>query len=121
MSRGSIMSFLSVNQGVTSLGAGARRFRLPRMSPFPKLDGRVVHEFRNQEPRPASRPMSRGAVIIGGQAGSLPEMTSDVIDVSAGYAAENVKRDRLNARIGLGTGLGQLVSRMLGGHRAARV
>ena len=39
------MSFLSVNQGVTSLGTGARHFRLPRMSPFPKLDGRVVREF----------------------------------------------------------------------------
>jgi hypothetical protein len=120
MSSEGIMSFLSLNRSLTNLGDESRHFRLPRMNPFPKLDGRVVRETCTMTQRSASQHVARGAVIIGGQVGSLPEMASDVIDASANYAAENVKRDRSRARLWLGAGLGHLVGRMLGSHRAAR-
>jgi len=121
MSRESIINFLSVNEGVTNLDTESRHFRLPRTNPFPKLDSRVMREARNREQRLPSVLMSRGAVIIGGQTSSLPEMTTDIMGVSVGYATENVKRDRSETRARLGAGLGQLFSRMLGGHRAARL
>jgi len=90
------------------------------MNPFPKLDGRVVRQTCTMAERSASQRAARGAVIIGGTLGSLPEMATDVIDPSANYAAENVKRDRSGARLWSGMGLGRLVGGMLGSHRAAR-
>ena len=33
------MNFLSLNRSLTNLGGEMRQFRLPRMNPFPKLDG----------------------------------------------------------------------------------
>lgn len=116
MSSEGIMGFLSLNRSLTNLGDESRRFRLPRMNPFPKLDGRVV-----RQPAPsASQRAPRGGLILGGLAGSLPEMATDVIDQSANYAAENIKRDRSGARSLSGAGLGHLMGRMLGSRRAAR-
>jgi hypothetical protein len=120
MSSAGIMSFLSLNRSLTNLGDESRHLRLPRMNPFPKLDGRVVRQTCTMTQCSTSQHAARGAVIIGGQVGSLPEMTTDVIDPSANYAAENVKRDRSSARLWSGAGLGHLVGRMLGSHRAAR-
>lgn len=120
MSSESITNYLSVNKSLTSLGDGSRRLRLPRMNPFPKLDGRVVQRTCAAARSSTSQRAACGAVIIGGQAGSLPEMATDVIDPRANYTAENVKRDRSSASVWLGAGLGQLVDRMLGSHRAAR-
>ena len=116
MSSEGIMSFLSVNRSLTNLGGESRRLRLPRMNPFPKLDGRIVRQTCGRAERSSS---ARGAIIPGGPVSSLPEMATDVIDPRANYAAENVKRDRSGARLWSGTGLGHLVGRVLGSHRAA--
>ena len=116
------MSFLSLNRSLTNLGGEMRQFRLPRMNPFPKLDSRIVHSAGNNGvPRSASRPVARGAVIIEGGCGCLPEMATDVIDVSASYTVENVKRERSSSNPWSRVGLGHLVGRMLGSHRAARL
>ena len=108
MSSEGIMSFLSLNRSLTNLGDESRHFRLPRMNPFPKLDGRVVRQTCAMTERSTSQHAARGAVIIGGQVGSLPEMATDVIDPSANYAAENVKRDRSSARLWSRCGTGTL-------------
>jgi hypothetical protein len=90
-------------------GDGARSLRLPTTSPFPKLEAR------------ASRSVIRtsAAVVLTGAADELPEMTSDVLGVDAGFAVENVKRDRLAARPEAKVGLAHLVGRMLGQARPA--
>jgi hypothetical protein len=116
MSQDGMTSFLSLNRSLTNLGGEMRQFRLPRMNPFPKLDGRVV---RSTNKNGAQRMVSRGTVIIEGGLGSLPEMATDVIDVSASYAVENVKRERSGGSPWSRIGLGYLVGRMLSSHRAA--
>jgi len=122
MSEEGIMNFLSLNRSLTNLGGEMRQFRLPRMNPFPKLDGRVVcSNGNNGVQRPASRLVARGAVIIEGGCGHLPEMATDVIDTAANYAVENVKRDRSGGQLWSRLGFGQLVGRMLESHRAARL
>ena len=112
--------FLSLSRSLTNLGDESRRFRLPQMSPFPKLDGRAVRETNSAARRVASAVPSGGGIILGAQAGSLPEMAADMVDPSVGYATHNVKRDRSGSRPWLGGSLGHLVSRVLGSHRAAR-
>jgi hypothetical protein len=123
MSRDGIMGFLSLNRSLTNLGGEMRQFQLPRMNPFPKLDSRIVSSTgSNGATRPASRPVARGAVIIEGACGSLPEMATDVIDTSASYTVENVKRERSVSNPWSRVGLGHLVGRMLGNsHRSARL
>jgi hypothetical protein len=93
-----------VNRSVTSLAGESRALRLPSAPQFPRLNQRI------------SRP-----VTVCAPAGVLPEMTTDVINVAAGYAVENVKRDRNEPRSWVRFGWGHLVARMLGySHRAAR-
>jgi hypothetical protein len=122
MSRDSITSFLSLNRSLTNLGGEMRQFRLPRMNPFPKLDGRIVRSSTTSAvARSASCPVARGAVIIEGGCGCLPEMATDVMDISASYAVENVKRERSSSNPWSRIGFGHLVGRMLGSHRAARL
>ncbi len=122
MSRDNVMSFLSLSRSLTNLGGEMRQFRLPRMNPFPKLDGRIVHSTgSNGVTRSASRPVARGTVIIEGGCGCLPEMATDVIDTSASYTVENVKRERSSSNPWSRVGFGHLVGRMLGSHRAARL
>ncbi|HVM62151.1 MAG TPA: hypothetical protein VMV72_14910 [Verrucomicrobiae bacterium] len=122
MSQQGIMNFLSVNRSLTNQGGELRQFRLPRMNPFPKLDGRIVRSTSSDgEQRLASRPVARGTVIIEGGFGCLPEMATDVIDSSASYAVENVKRERSDGAPWSRVGFGHLVGRMLGGHRAVRL
>jgi hypothetical protein len=122
MSRDNVMGFLSLNRSLTNLGGEMRQFRLPRMNPFPKLDGRIVHSTgSNGVTRSASRPVARGTVIIEGGCGCLPEMATDVIDTSASYTVENVKRERSSSNPWSRVGFGHLVGRMLGSHRAARL
>ena len=122
MSRDNVTGFLSLNRSLTSLGGEMRQFRLPRMNPFPKLDSRIVHSpGGNGVVRSASRPVARGAVIIEGGCGCLPEMATDVIDTSASYTVENVKRERSGNNPWSRVGFGHLVGRMLGSHRAARL
>ena len=116
------MSFLSVNRSLTNQGGEMRQFRLPRMNPFPKLDSRIVRSTGSDGvQRSASRPVARGAVIIEGGCGCLPEMATDVIDISASYAVENVKRERSSGTPWSRVGFGHLVGRVLGSHRAARL
>lgn len=122
MSRDSITNFLSLNRSLTNLGGEMRQFRLPRMNPFPKLDGRIVRSATaSGVQRSASRPVARGAVIIEGGCGCLPEMATDVMDISASYAVENVKRERSSSNPWSRVGFGHLVGRMWGSHRAARL
>jgi hypothetical protein len=122
MSRDGVMGFLSLNRSLTNVGGEMRQFQLPRMNPFPKLDGRIVNSTGgNGVTRSVSRPVARGAVIIEGGCGSLPEMATDVIDTSAGYTVENVKRERSSSSPWSRAGFGHLVGRMLGSHRAARL
>src|SRR5258706_14528302 len=95
MSRDNVTGFLSLNRSLTSLGGEMRQFRLPRMNPFQKLDGRIVHSPGiNGVARSASRPVARGAVIIEGGCGCLPEVANDGIDTPPSYTEENVKRER---------------------------
>jgi hypothetical protein len=113
MARKDIVGLFRVNRSVTNLGAESRPMQLPTMNPFPRLDQRIT--------RTAPICTRDGVAIIGGLAGALPEMTTDVLDVAAGYAVENVKRDRIESRSALRFGWGQLVGRVLGNsHRAAR-
>ena len=123
MNQQGILSFLSVNRSLTNQGGEMRQFRLPRMNPFPKLNSRIVRSSSsNGVQRSAARPVARGAVIIEGGCGCLPEMATDVIDISASYAVENVKRERSSSTPWSRIGIGYLVGRMLGsGHRAARL
>ena len=122
MSREGIMSFLSVNRSLTNQGGEMRQFRLPRMNPFPKLDSRIVRSTGSDGVRQSvSRPVARGAVIIEGGCGCLPEMATDLIDISASYAVENVKRERSCSAPWSRIGFGHLVGRVLGSHRAARL
>jgi len=120
--REEIMSYLSVNRSLTNQDGELRQFRLPRMNPFPKLDSRVVRSTDGDGgSRSASRPVKRGAVIIEGGCGCLPEMATDVIDISASYAVENVKRERSGSNPWSRVGFGHLIGRVLGSHRAARL
>ena len=122
MSRDGIMDFLSLNRSLTNQGGEMRQFRLPRMNPFPKLDARVVRsDNHNGVQHSLSRPVTRGTVIIEGGYGQLPEMATDVIDAAAGYAVENVKRERSKINPWTRLGFGHLVGRMLGSHRAAQL
>ena len=122
MSRDGIMDFLSLNRSLTNLGGEMRQFRLPRMNPFPKLDARIVRsDHQDGVLRSVSRPVACGTVIIEGGYGYLPEMATDVIDTSASYAVENVKRERSNTGPWSRIGFGHLVGRMLGSHRAAQL
>jgi hypothetical protein len=122
MSQDGIMNFLSLNRTLTSQGGEMRQLRLPRMNPFPKLDARIVRSPNGSGARLAvPRPVARGTVIIKGGCGNLPEMATDVIDTSANYAVENVKRERSGGSPWSRVGFGHLVGRMLGSHRAARL
>lgn len=96
MARNDMADLFNVNRSVTSAGSGSRPMRLPTMSQFPKLNQRKISQ-------PA---------LIDGPAGRLPEMTTDVIDVTAGYAVENVRRNRADRRP---SGLRLWLGRMLGG------
>ena len=120
MSTTGITSFLSLSRSLTNVGDESRRFRLPQMSQFPKLDGRLIREAHSTARRGGSGAPSRGGVILEAQAGSLPEMATDVVDSSVGYTTRNIKRDRSDSRPWLGVSLGLLVGRVLGSHRAAR-
>ena len=85
MERNGIAGVFNVNRSVTGLVGVARQLRLPSQQTFPRLDARVI--------RPVA--VQAGGVLA---AGSLPEMVSDLIDESAVYAVENVKRERFGRR-----------------------
>ena len=102
-----------INRSVTTLTAEPRPMQLPSAKPFPRLDQRIS--------RTAAISMRGRVAVIDGLAGTLPEMTTDVLDVAEGYVVENVKRDRHESRSALRFGWGQLIERVLGNsHRAAR-
>lgn len=122
MNRNGIANSLSVTGSLSSGGGETRQLRLPFASQFPKLDTRIVHQTNDGEQRRVSARAiaTHGRIIIDGDTGLIPEMTTDVIEPSASYVVENVKRERSHQRPWSRVGLGQLVGRMLGGHRAAR-
>jgi hypothetical protein len=119
MARKDMAGLFSVNGSLTNLDGGERQLRLPTMSSFPQLARTNVRDRSGNIGVPA--PVRAGAVLIDARAASLPEMTTDVMDLAASFAVENVKRDRVKSRPWSRVGLGQLVGRMLGqSQRAAR-
>ena len=115
---GGMANLMNVNGSLRSLPGESREFRLPRLNPFPKLAGQGLRVVSTS--RPAARAVSSGTVLLTRGSGTLPEITTDVIDQNASYAVENVKRDRPNSRRWAGVGLGRLLGQMLSGHHAAR-
>jgi hypothetical protein len=115
MGRDGLANFLSVNGSLMSLDGPARPLRLPRTSPFPKLDGRMIRSAHG-----AGRPAAQRGAVIMVAGGSLPEVATDVIDGAAQYAVENVKRGRAGAHPWSPAAWGQWVGRLFGGARAAR-
>ncbi|MEI6084852.1 MAG: hypothetical protein WCS70_11180 [Verrucomicrobiota bacterium] len=114
MGRDGIAGLFNANRSVTNFGGEARQMRLPTMSQFPKLDQRIVR------PSASAQPMrTGGAVVLSGGGGFLPEMASDVLGVDAGYAVENVKRNRVEVQPVAKSGLAHLVGRMMGSSQAA--
>jgi hypothetical protein len=113
MSQSGMTNFLSLSRSLTNVGTESRQFRLPTMPQFPKLDGSRVRAVNR-----TAHTVHNGAVIQGGGTGSLPEIATDVIDMRAGYAVENVKRQRDGARLLSRSGIGIFFGRMLGSHRA---
>ena len=113
-------SLMNVNGSVTNLGGESRQLRLPRFDSFPKLDGTAARQVKTTNAVPVVRFAGGGARLLACGGGALPEMATDVIDLAANYAVENVKRDRPNNRHGTGVGLGQWLERVLGS-RAARL
>ena len=108
MGRDGMAGLFNVNRSVTNVGGEARQFRLPTTSQFPKLDQRIVRQSA------AARP-----VVLDGEVRMLPEMASDILGVDAGYAVENVKRDRPEVRPVAKVGLTHLIGRMLGSAQVA--
>lgn len=110
--------FLSVNRSLMTGSCEIRQLRLPRSSPFPKLDSRAVLSAHHDGRKPAGGATGRvpGAVMISGSAEGLPEMTSDVMDRPASYTGGNVRRERA----GLWQMLGQWMGRLLCGVSGAR-
>jgi len=96
MARDGIAGLFNVNRSVTSLGSAARHFQTSIINPFPKLDQRVIRQS-------AGKAIPAGGTLA---AGNLPEMVSDLLDESAVYAVENVKRER--------AGMHGLAGRVLG-------
>lgn len=100
-----------------------RPFRLPITNPFPKLDQRIVPSINGHEQRPElpRNVAGRCSKILDGDLGGMPEVATDVIDQEAGYAVENVKRERSSSRVLSRGSWGLWVERVLGGRRAARL
>ena len=108
MGRDHMAGLFSANRSVTNIGGEGRQMQLPTTGQFPKLDQRIVRSRVGVEP-----------VVLSGETGMLPEMASDVLGVDAGYAVENVKRDRSDVRPEAKVGLGHLVGRMLSSAQTA--
>jgi hypothetical protein len=113
-----IANLMSANGSVSNLQGGVREYRLPRVNPFPKLNGSGARLASTA--MPASRAPGRSPVLLAHGGGALPEMATDVIDQDANYAVQNVKCQRSNDRPWVGVGLGRWVGRLLGGPAAAR-
>ncbi len=113
-------SLMRVNGAVKGAANESRQLQLPRMDESFKLDGAAARRVRTTNAAPVARPAVGGARLLACGGGALPEMATDVIDLAANYAVENVKRDRPNGRRVAGVGLGQWLERMLSS-RAARL
>lgn len=83
---------------------------------FPKLNGEDARQVKTTNAAPV-RPVRSGAVLLACGGGVLPEVATDVLDLAANYALENVKRDRPGTRHI--AGVGQWLERVLSS-RAAR-
>jgi hypothetical protein len=104
MMRDGIAGLMNINRSVAGFGDESRPLRLPAAYPFPRLNRRIC-----------------APTVLCATAVALPEMTTDVLDVAAGYAVENVKRDRWEIRSAPRPGVRHWLVRLLGyGHRAAR-
>jgi hypothetical protein len=86
------------------------------LNQFLKLNSEDAWRVRTTNAAPA-RPARSGAVLLACGGGALPEMATDVLDLAANYAVENVKRDRSHRRPS--AGVGQWLERVLSS-RAAR-
>ena len=113
---GSMASLMNVNGSVTGARDESRAMLLPQSNQFLKLNGEAARQVRTTNATPV-RPARNGTTLLACGGGALPEMATDVIDLAANYAVENVKRDRPNDRPV--AGVGQWLERMLSS-RAAR-
>lgn len=113
-----IANLMSANGSVSNLQGGVRAYQLPRVNPFPKLNGSGARLASTA--MPASRATGPGTVLLAHGGGALPEMATDVIDQDANYAVQNVKCQRSNNPARVGVGLGRWVGRLLSGPATAR-
>jgi hypothetical protein len=120
MKRLNMTGFLSVNRSLMTSSCEIRQLRLPRSSPFPKLNSRAVLSAHAGVSQPSCGPSSgvSGVTTIRGVDATLPEMTSDMIDRTTSYAGDNVKRDRSSG--GRWLSLGQWMGRMVNGVSGTR-
>ena len=113
---GGMAGLMNVNGSVTGARDESRAIQLPRSNQFLKLDGEAARQVMTTNATPM-RSVRSGATLLACGGGALPEMATDVIDLAANYAVENVKRDRPGGqRV---AGVGQWLERMLSS-RAAR-
>jgi hypothetical protein len=121
MSGRSITSLMSLNRQLTSGNPLVRQFRLPRLSPFPKLSG----DARTAAPAAAGaggaarRAPAGTAVAMLCHVGPLPEMTTDLENPTAGYTVGNVRRGDAARSAAGRSAWAHLVARVLGGRTAA--
>lgn len=120
MKRLNMTGFLSVNRSLMTSSSEIRQLRLPRASPFPKLNSRAVLSAHGAASKTESVPSLgvSGATTIRGVDATLPEMTSDMIDRSTSYTGDNVKRERSSG--GRWLSLGQWMGRMVNGVSGTR-
>ena len=119
MRQDGIGSLLNVNRSITRLSGGFHEFRLPKGSAFAPLNRKVLAQSSGTSAMRCAG--MGGAALLGGHDGVLPEMATDVIDPSANYAVENVKREATASRPWLRVGLGFLLGRIADGERMARL
>jgi hypothetical protein len=121
MKRLNMTGFLSVNRSLMTSSCEIRQLRLPRSSPFPKLNSRAVLSAHGAGAKPAAVTATGGSgvALIRGDDATLPEMTTDMVDRGVTSAATgNVRRER--ASCGRWLSLGQWMGRMVNGVSGVR-
>lgn len=120
MKRLNMTGFLSVNRSLMTSSCEIRQLRLPRSSPFPKLNSRAVLSAHGGGAKPSSAMASgvSGAAMIRGDDATLPEMTTDMVDRASSVSVGNVRRERTSG--GRWLSLGQWMGRMVNGVSGTR-
>lgn len=72
-------------------------FPFVRHNPVSELKPEKTRQVKTTDVAPTHR-APVGAVLLACGGGALPEMATDVLDLAANYAVQNVKRDRSQRR-----------------------